>query len=163
MRLGIVSDTHNQLSRLRAALKLLHAEGADTLIHCGDLTSAEIVRGCAGWPSYFVFGNNDADNIPALEAAMAEIGARCLGWSGEILLAGKRVAVVHGHLGSDVRRLLATQPDYLFSGHSHIASDQCVGPTRRINPGALHRAEQFTIAVLDMEADELCFHTIAGR
>jgi predicted phosphodiesterase len=58
---------------------------------------------------------------------------------------------------TDIRRLLAAQPDYLLSGHSHIASDARTGPTRRINPGALHRAAEFTVALLDLEEDILRF------
>ena len=75
-------------------------------------------------------------------------------------LAGKRLAVVHGHLHTDVRRLLASRPDYLFSGHSHVPSDTHVGPTRRINPGALYRAAKFTAALLDLERDALRFLTL---
>src|SRR5205814_5224012 len=101
----------------------------------------------------------DADNVPELQAAMAEAGAVCLGWGGEVTLAGKRVAVTHGHMHTDVRRLLAARPDYLLSGHSHHADDRRDGPTRRINPGALHRADQFTVALLDLESDEVRFLT----
>lgn len=155
MRLGIISDTHNRLERTRAAVELLRTAGADVLIHCGDLTDVDIVSVCAVMPSYFVFGNNDADNVPRLKEAMAEAGAICLDWGGEVELSGKRIAVVHGHLGTDVRRLLAGCPDYLFSGHSHIASDDRLGSTRRINPGALHRAANFTVALLDLDNDEL--------
>jgi putative phosphoesterase len=160
MRLGILSDTHNRLDRTRRAVGLLRAEGAEVLIHCGDLTGPEVVAACGGLPGYYVFGNNDADNVPGLERAMTESGAVCLGWGGEVTLAGKRVAVVHGHMGTDVRRLLAARPDYLLSGHSHIPADRRDGPTRRINPGALHRADQFTVALLDLESDELRYLSV---
>lgn len=87
-------------------------------------------------------------------------GAVCLGWGGEVVLAGRRVRVVHGHLHTDVRRLLATRPDYLLSGHSHIPGDRRDGPTRRINPGALDRADEYTVALLDLTTDELRFLTL---
>jgi predicted phosphodiesterase len=117
---------------------------------------------CAVLPCYFTFGNHDADNVPILQRAIANAGAVCLGWGGEAPLEDKRVAVVHGHLHTDVRRLLATNPDYLLSGHSHIASDRRDGPTRRINPGALHEADRFTVALLDLEADDVQFLTISA-
>ena len=72
-------------------------------------------------------------------------------------LAGRRVGVVHGHLGSDVRRALAARPDYLLSGHSHVASDRVIGGVRRINPGALHRAAEYTVALLDLGTGEARF------
>jgi putative phosphoesterase len=163
MRLGILSDTHNQLPRTRRAVELLRKEGAEVLVHCGDLTGTEVVAACAVLPCYFALGNNDADNVPDLQEAMAEAGGVCLGWGGEITFSagpGKRVAVTHGHMGTDVRRLLAARPDYLLSGHSHFASDHRDGATRRINPGALYRADEFTVALLDLETDALRFLTV---
>jgi len=160
MRLGILSDTHDRLTRTLHAVELLREAGAEALVHCGDLTGPAVVAACAVLPCTFVLGNNDSDNVPALQKAMAEVAAVFLGWGGEVTLAGKRVGVVHGHMHTDVRRLLAARPDYLLSGHSHFAADQRVGPTRRINPGALHRAEQFTVALLDLETDALQFLTV---
>jgi putative phosphoesterase len=155
MRIGILSDTHDCLARTRQAVQMVRDEGAEALVHCGDLTGPEIVNVCSVLPCHFTFGNHDADNDPALRRAIAAAGGVCLEWGGEITLAGKRVAVVHGHLHSDLQPLLAGRPDYLFSGHSHVASDRRHGPTRRINPGALADAETFTVALLDVATDEL--------
>src|SRR5262245_58126259 len=160
MRLGILSDTHNQLARTRRAVELLRTAGAEVLVHCGDLTRPEVVAVCAVLPCSFVFGNNDADMVPELRQAMTAAGAVCLEWGGEVMLAGKRVAVTHGHMHTDVRRLLATRPDYLLSGHSHIATDRREGLTRRINPGALSRADKFSVALLDLETDDLQLLTV---
>jgi putative phosphoesterase len=159
MRLGIISDTHDQLERTRQAVALLRAAGADCLIHCGDFTTPAIIAACTLRPSYFVFGNND-DDFPALSRAMQALGGVCLEWAGEITLTGKRMGVTHGHLHKDVRALLAAEPDYLFSGHSHIATDQREGKTRRINPGALYRAHEYTVALLDLDTDQLQFLTV---
>ena len=160
MRLGILSDTHGELARTRAAVRLLRDEGAEALVHCGDLAGPSIVVACAVLPCWFVFGNHDADNVPALRQAALEVGAVCLGWGGELELDGRLIAVVHGHMSYDVRRALAVRPHYLLSGHSHIASDRREGLVRRINPGALHEADRFTVALLDLHDDELRFLTI---
>lgn len=156
MRLGILSDTHDRLGRTLEAVALLLAEGAEALVHCGDLTGSDIVRACGERPLTFVFGNNDGD-WPALRRAGAAVGATCLEWGGEITLAGKRIAVAHGHMTRDMRRLKDARPDYLLYGHSHIAADRREGPTRFINPGALHRAESYSVALLDLGTDELRF------
>src|SRR4051794_6847804 len=60
VRLGILSDTHNELERTHRAVQRLRAEGAEALIHCGDLSSPAIVALLAGLPSWFVLGNHDA-------------------------------------------------------------------------------------------------------
>jgi putative phosphoesterase len=157
MKIGILSDTHDQLDRTQRAVRALQAAGAEALIHCGDLTRPKIVTACAVLPCHFVFGNNDVDDVPSLRAAMAEAEAVCLEWGGTVTLAGKRLAVTHGHITAHVRRLLAEQPEYLCTGHSHIAHDWRDGPTRRINPGALYRAAEYSVAVLDLATDTLEF------
>ncbi|MDB5341514.1 MAG: metallophosphoesterase [Planctomycetaceae bacterium] len=157
MLLGILSDTHDQLARTQAAVEILRAAGAEALVHCGDLIETPIIEACSVLPCYFVFGNNDCDNVSFLKQAAADSGAVCLGWGGVFELGGKRIGVVHGHLTSDVRRVLNDRPDYLLSGHSHLADDRRQGSVRWINPGALHRAREFSVALLDLETDSLQF------
>jgi putative phosphoesterase len=156
MRIGILSDTHDRLARAITAVECLVAEGADVLIHCGDLCGPEIVYALERRPSYFVFGNNECD-LTGLRRATRDTGGTCLEWGGIVELANKRIAVTHGHLDKEVRKLVAANPDYLLSGHSHTRHDYREGSTRRINPGALHRASAFSVALLDLESDELRF------
>jgi uncharacterized protein len=160
MRVGILSDTHDEVGRTRLAVRLLRQAGAEALIHCGDLSSPPIVVACSVLPCWFVFGNHDADNVPALQQAAVETGAVCLGWFGEVELGGRLIAVAHGHMSYDLRRALAARPHYLLTGHSHIASDRREGLVRRINPGSLHEADKLTIALLDLEFDEVEFLTL---
>ena len=162
MQIGIISDTHDERHRTAIAVERLQAEGAEVLFHCGDLVEANIVGDCALLPCYFVFGNNDVANVPEIQSAIAGFrGAVCLEWGGEVQLSGKRIAMTHGHRNAEIRRLLSASPDYLFSGHSHIAADWREGTTRRINPGALHRARRFSVALLNLENDELRFLEIS--
>jgi len=155
MRLGILSDTHDELDRTRLAVQLLRGAGAEALVHCGDLASPPIVQALAVLPAWFALGNHDSDMVPALQRAATEFGPVCLGWGGVIEIGGRRVGVAHGHMTTDVRRVLAEQPEFLLSGHSHFPSDVVVDGVRRINPGALHRADEFTVAVLELVSGEL--------
>jgi uncharacterized protein len=91
---------------------------------------------------------------------MSVTGAVCLGRGGELELAGRRLAVTHGDSVREMRRLAAAVPDYFLYGHSHMAEDHRDGPTRWINPGALHRASVWTVALLDLSTDALSSLTI---
>ena len=155
--IGILADTHNHLNRTKAGVRILQEQGAKILVHCGDLASPEIVEICAVLPLYFVFGNHDADSAADLKQAAAEQGATCLEWGGEFEYQGKRIAIVHGHMTLDVRPLLEAEPDYLLSGHSHVARDWQSGPIRRINPGALFRTLEPSVALLDVVSDDVRF------
>ncbi|QEH36086.1 phosphodiesterase [Aquisphaera giovannonii] len=161
MLIGLFSDTHDQVERARAAVRQFRDAGARAIIHCGDLTTPAVVEACEGIPGYFVFGNCDYDRA-ALAAAIGRIGGTCLGDGGLVTLADRRIAVTHGHLDAEVRRLTAERPDYLFYGHTHRREDAMRGPTRWINPGALHRANPWTMATLDLASSRLEMLTICN-
>ncbi len=156
MLIGILSDTHDQIARTARAVRLLADRGAEALFHCGDLTTPDVVYECAEMTSYFVLGNNDADE-GGLRRAVQAIGGTWLGRGGEVSLGGRRIAVAHGDSALVIRRLLAGGPDYLLFGHTHQPTDERHGSTRWINPGALHRAANWTVALLDLESDDAMF------
>ena len=162
MKFGLISDTHDCVERTEDAVALLKQAGADVLFHCGDLTTANIVEVCAELPFYFVFGNCDFDNASFLKQAAKSCGATCLETGGVVELAGKRIALTHGHLTQKLQALLDDRPDVLLTGHSHLKMDRTEGSTRRINPGALHRAHEYTVALLDLETDNLQFLVVPG-
>ena len=159
MLIGIIADTHDQKQRTRVAVQLLQSAGAQALFHCGDLIEPDMVEICAAiTPGYFVFGNNDEGRVDDIRSAITHSrNSFCLELAGELELAGKRIAITHGHCDKQVRRLLNQEPDYLFTGHSHVAADWMEGVTRRINPGALHRASSFSVAILNLANDHLQF------
>ncbi len=156
MKIGILADSHDQVARTSQAVLLLTAEGAEALIHCGDYTTPDVISACAGLPGYFVWGNNDFDE-PGLRRAVRVIGGTCLEWGGEVALGGRRIAVTHGDSDREIRRLLTSDPDYLVIGHWHRPTDERRGVTRWINPGALYRAAEWTVALLDLDTDDLRF------
>lgn len=155
MLIGIVSDTHDEFERTERVVEQIEIAGAQAILHCGDLISGRIVEIGARLPFYFAFGNHDADMGRILQDAANRLDATCLQWGGEIELHHRRIAVAHGHLTSDLRPLLESSPDFLLTGHFHSPKDWVVGTTRRICPGALHRADRYTFALLDLETDKL--------
>jgi putative phosphoesterase len=161
MVIGILSDTHDRADAMAAGVKRLAANGAEFLIHCGDVGSEIVLDHLAGVPAAFVWGNNDFDRR-GLERYATGLGIRCLGNFGELELDGKLFAVLHGDDMRETRRILAEQRhDYLLQGHTHVRMDQRIGRVRCINPGALHRAREKTVALLDTGADQLSFLVVA--
>lgn len=159
MLLGILSDTHDQFDRTRRGVAMLQAEGASVLFHCGDLTTPQVVEICSVLPGWFVLGNND-DDVEPLKQAAAQTGTVCLAEGGLVSLGGRQIGMTHGHRSAVWKRLLAAEPDYLLFGHTHVAEDRRSGRTRRINPGALHRARSYTVALLDLERDQVRYLTL---
>jgi putative phosphoesterase len=161
MIVGILSDTHDRLPATRAAVELLRTRGAEFLIHCGDVGGEQIIDQLAGdVPSAFVFGNNDWDTR-GLQRYAAELGIQCLGAADELELGGKTFYVTHGDDFRALRTAIESQRyDYVLHGHTHVRRDDRVGRTRIINPGAMHRAKEKTVALLNTDSDDLTFFPI---
>lgn len=151
MKIAILSDTHNQEDRTRRALELARQHGATMLLHCGDIEDESMLPLFAGWPAHFVLGN--CDWFPErLAPAIAAAGATLHDRFGHIEAGGVKIAWTHGHERGLLDDLEASGAyHYLFHGHTHVAVDRVSGPTRVINPGALHRAAVKTFVVLDTE------------
>jgi hypothetical protein len=139
VRIGILSDSHDHVWNLRAALAVLREE-AELLVHCGDLCSPFIVPLLAKefpGPVHAVFGNNDADRFRLEKnAAKTERRVRLRGESFFDEFGGKRFAVQHF---DDLARPLAESKrfDVVCFGHNHRLEIERSGATWLVNPGAI--------------------------
>ena len=61
MKIGIVSDTHNNIDLTRRAVELFREAGVGMVIHAGDITSPKILGLFEGFDCRFVLGNGDLD------------------------------------------------------------------------------------------------------
>ena len=152
MLLGVVSDTHGDLERTRAAIRLLESFEVAEVIHCGDIDTPEIVGLFAPWPTHFVFGNCDHD-VPSLRRAIDQAGKRCHDRFGSLELEGVSIAFLHGDDSRLLRSTIASgRWNLVCHGHTHLVRQQWEGDTLVLNPGAVHRANPHTIAVVELPA-----------
>lgn len=165
MRIGLISDTHDDLRNLEAALSILRAERIDTIVHCGDVCSTALVRAMAGFDVWIARGNMDRQNelAPTVEALF---GVGRLAWLQRPMLDGHAVAVIHAS-DEDMLQSLAKSGRFthVFHGHSHRPRDIVIGQTRVINPGALgsERVLRSSFCILDLANGEARFiDPIAG-
>jgi putative phosphoesterase len=98
MKIGVVSDTHDNLDIVNAAVEQF--EGAvDAVVHCGDVVAPFAATPFdADFEFYAVRGNNDGEW--SLRDAVNSFGAY-LGEMGELSLGGASVAVYHGTSHTD--------------------------------------------------------------
>ncbi len=151
-RIGLLSDSHGEAARTGRALDLLLDRGADLVIHLGDLGSEAVVDRLAGLPAMIVLGNVDP---PSLGRYAEWLGIAMDGRAVHLQVGGRRLAATHGHLEEVWTDLVATAPDYLLHGHTHEVRDERHGGIRFVNPGAVDRADRWTVAMLEPEFDRL--------
>lgn len=163
MKIGLLSDTHNNLANLQIALDRFRKAGIQTLIHCGDQTDTDMVRALVGFRVICLLGNGDFASGEIRQVLMEQNPDNYVGlvYRGEI--GNARIAATHGHIPGQVDELLHTgNHDYIFQGHSHMHQDKRIGSTRLINPGALGgmRREDRHICLLDLVTDQAEFINI---
>ncbi len=144
MKVCIVSDSHDRADPLAAAVRAAKAEGAQAVIHCGDLIGMQSLKPAlaCGLPVHLIHGNNlgDAAALARLERA-SEGQLRYHGPDARLELAGRRVCVVHL---DDIGYAMACTGlwDLVCCGHSHRAEVRQVrGVTGAqnwlVNPGTV--------------------------
>ncbi|MBI4585405.1 MAG: YfcE family phosphodiesterase [Planctomycetes bacterium] len=161
--IGLLSDSHGQAETTLRAVKLLVKNGAQLLIHLGDLESMEVLtalavdldgQGRLSPPVHLVFGNVDADKDLLSDFART-LGIAVNDPVGRLEVAGKTLVFQHGDSKAWMKKALSEGVDYLCHGHTHVPRDERIGRTRVINPGALFRAQKHTVAILEVPEDRL--------
>ncbi|MBI2580827.1 metallophosphoesterase [Candidatus Woesearchaeota archaeon] len=171
MKIGVISDTHDQRLRILEAIDIFNKEKVELVIHCGDWVSPFSAARFSALkcnsaksgmhnrvkpdlcPIKGVFGNNDGDkdmhkqrNGNFIEYHDKEM---------EIVADGRKIFVTHGHISQLVENALKSgNYDAVFSGHTHVAHVKNEGKTLWLNPGTLvdetnEKTKGMSIAVYD--------------
>lgn len=140
MRLAILSDIHDNLWNLIAAMQIVRT--ADAVLCCGDLCSPFVIdelTQCDA-PVHIVFGNNDADLYRITSKAAKKPNCQVHGELFQATVGGKRIAMNHFDY---LARPMAKSGDYdvVCFGHNHEFEISRSGATLLINPGAIMGAK----------------------
>lgn len=160
MKIGILSDTHDQGELIRKAVQHFNSENVSWVFHCGDWVSPFILHFFQGLqvPLRGVFGNNDGDKFRHLAfknkwGIDLEYEDRFL----EMEIDKRRIAVFHGDYPGIVESLVTCgKYDVVFHGHTHQKVNQHYGKTLSLNPGSLMQetskeVKGASIAIYDTE------------
>jgi putative phosphoesterase len=139
MRLGLISDTHDNVALARVAGDLFRVQRVERTIHLGDVMTRPVLEPLDA--PVVLRGNNDPPSM----------GVDAWGDTYE----GVRIGAHHGHFpwtGGEV--------DLLLHGHSHRMRNDIMGRTRVVNPGALHRAAVRTVAIVELPTLDVTFYEV---
>ena len=153
MKVGILSDSHDDMAAIAKAVALFNAEGVVQVLHAGDIVSPftfEIFRGLQA-PLGGVFGNNDGDRLLLRERSAGALRPQ----PHFVTLDGLRLVIVHE---PPLVRSLARSGDFdcVVYGHTHAPEVRREGAALVVNPGkaaALDKGRA-TVAVLETETRE---------
>jgi len=153
MIIGIMSDTHDNLPMIEAAVNKLNELNVELVYHAGDYIAPFVDSRLKNLksPLIGVLGNNDGSKS-LLKKKFGEFGADIRGRFAFDIIDGLRIAVVHGDNRELMRSLLELQShDILITGHTHEPEIYRKGKMLIINPGETCGllTGKSTIAILD--------------
>ena len=134
MKIGVVSDTHNNLANVREIVKIFNEARVDRVVHTGDITKGATLDlfGELEMPLYGVFGNNDVERESldqVIELRGFHFGEHFLNvnWHDNLIV------IVHDPKELDSMRL---DYDLALHGHTHLyRADRTEGGSLIFNPG----------------------------
>ena len=139
MKIAVMSDSHDHLVPLRAAVERAASAGAQALIHCGDLIAPFVLAELRKFPGpvHVVFGNNEGDRYMIANVAAKKFpNVKLYGEVGFVETENGEVAFTHR---PEFARGLACAQKYVavFNGHTHRMEIERIGKTWLVNPGEL--------------------------
>lgn len=152
MRIGIVSDTHNNLRNVNRIVELFNAARVERVIHTGDITQAKTLEvfGRLDAPMFGVFGNNDQER-EALSAAIALHGFEFQEPPFELHWLDRRIIVVHDPL--ELEGVFGSEHHLALHGHTHMYRYEQRDDRVIFNPGecAGHMRGLNAVGVMDLQ------------
>ncbi|MDH5634261.1 MAG: metallophosphoesterase [Candidatus Bathyarchaeota archaeon] len=158
MRVGIISDTHDNLPLVDKAIERLNKEKVEVVLHAGDYVAPFTVLRFKQLKAKLigVFGNNDGDH-EYLKKRFADVKrAEIRGNFAEVNTDGLKIALLHDE-GELFQSLVNVQCyDVVVHGHTHEARVYKKGKTTVINLGEVcgYLSRKSTMALLDTETRE---------
>ena len=153
MRIGIISDTHDQQRNVRKAIETFQAQGVECVLHAGDITRPTTISLFAELPGsrlIAVFGNCDTDRLAlrsVVEAVGGEIHDRV--YSGRI----DDRAIYMTHIPDGLNHVIGSgKHDLVVYGHTHQQDIRREGKTLIVNPGAARNwmGEDAHVVIVDL-------------
>lgn len=155
MKIGIISDTHDNVPKIKEAAAIFNEKGADLVIHAGDYIAPFAVAPLNDLKCDYVgiFGNNDGEKLGLNRLSQGRIKQ-----PHSLEFDGKKIMVIHEPVGLDA--LIKSQSyDIVIYGHTHDPVIEKRGKTLVINPGEcggwLRGRRTIALADLDQMTAEL--------
>ena len=148
MRIGVLSDTHDHLTMLDAALAIFRRRQVEMVLHAGDVVAPFAAKRMLTWegPLKIVFGNNDGER-KGLKVLLPQIQ------DGPVFVeAGGRKILLHHSYDWCVPKDVAAA-DVIVTGHTHEVVNETKDRKLFLNAGECCGwvTGRGTIAVLDTE------------
>ena len=148
MKIGILSDTHDDIDNTNKAIDIFQENDVKAVIHAGDIISPPVITEFyrlteKGVKLFGIFGNNDGEKR-GLKNAFKTIGGELLCDIGKIELDGLKFCIYHGQDLKKKEKIIKSRKfDVFVFGHTHTkypkgVDTKIINDTIVLNPGTAH-------------------------
>ncbi len=138
MLLGLISDTHDRLSRIVLAVKKLNEIGVEMVLHAGDYVSPFTISKFENLRTTMkgVFGNNDGDIEHLKKVSQKTKNIEIKNNFITFLIEKVHIALLHGTQTKLLKIIIDSKMfDLVVYGHTHKPEIYQIGKTHVVNPG----------------------------
>ena len=158
MKIGIISDSHDNLPHIKKAIQLFNAEDVGHIIHAGDYVAPFAVKTLLNADAEItgIFGNNDGE-----QKGIKSLLGNIFYGPHTISLNGKKITIVHDINDLDLESREIS--DVVIHGHTHYAEVKNESGTLFLNPGECGGwlSGNSTVALLDINCMDYRIVTIS--
>jgi putative phosphoesterase len=165
MRLGLISDTHDNVPMIKQVIRHLNGLDVSLVLHAGDYISPFTAKPYSELKAEMigVLGNNCAER-EKLREVYAAVGKEIVGNFAEVEVGGRRIALLHGHDDALLRSLTAHGDyDVVVHGHDHKVKVEKRRSMLVINPGEVcgYVSGRSSFGILDTDRLEVDIHDLS--
>ena len=148
MKIGVLSDTHDHLTMIEAALAIFRQRQVEMVLHPGDVVAPFAAKHLLKWtgPLKIVFGNNDGER-KGLKVLLPQIQ------DGPLFIdaGGKKILLHHAYEWCTPGDIAAA--NIIVTGHTHEVVNEMRDRKLFLNPGECCGwvTGRATVAILDSD------------
>ena len=156
MRIGIISDSHDNRANILKAVEIFRERQVKYVLHAGDIIAPFAARPFGkieGAKFIAVFGNNDGEKL-LLDSTIRSFGGEIHEDSFRGEIGGRKIFMVHQCGGID-EIAASGKFDLVICGHTHKTDIRKIGKTLLVNPGESTDWLTDKPAVVVLELDDM--------
>lgn len=161
MKIGIISDTHDDHQNVLKAIEVLKQKKVEYVLHAGDIVSPFTAKAFAdvnGAKFIAVFGNNEGEKL-FVKQTIDSFGGQIHEYAYKGELGGRKIFMTH--VPTSIEEIAQSgKYDLVIYGHTHKRDIRNVSDTLVINPGEVTDWITGRSSIVILELDDMSYETV---
>ncbi len=159
MKIGIISDTHDNIKNTEKAVRVFKDSGVEYVLHAGDIISTRTAMLFSELKAKFIAVYGNCDHDEALRAVIESFGGEIHRKHAKLNFDGREIYMTHIPRRIDMLNK-RSDADLIIYGHTHKRDIRWVDDTLIVNPGECSERYQGSKSVVIVELENMQYDVI---